>query len=644
MKSKILRTQPLYVLLMLLFFSCTCWAQSEEEMQLLRMFYKDKDLVVSSTRSEKSISQVAENMTVITAEEIENMNAHSVADVLNRVPGIFVSSNQDFVSSSLLTIQGSEDRHVLVLVDNIPWNSIAGGNAETATIPIGAVERIEIIKGPASSAWGSSLGGVINVITKKTGTDEKPTGSISASYGKAKSQDYRGEISGKAGTAGYYLYAGHQASEGLMTARNFNGGQIFSKFSVPISQHGSLNLEAGYSSLAVNLGDFPVDVDYIHSIASPRTFYGIGTLKLSLTGSLDLNITLFDLNNHFPLENTGLGLGLLGPNGTLFEDLIYDEKRSGARSQLIYTTKAQTAVFGIDYDHGDVTQTNLYGPFLQMAMGLPDSTVFTPDINEWAIYANDSISLGNWSITPGIRYDHDSDTVSFVSPSLGSTYRIGGNTVLRGSVTRGFTSPKLSELYGGGLFIDPNPELEPEQIWSYQAGMETSAIPYVWTKVSLFQHKLDYVQTISNEGPPTFRSILINGGTSTRKGFEIEAGTIPFYNISLTSGYSYSKIDPSNDSGASKVYTYDAGVAYDDGDSIHAQFKGRYVFWGTPKDTSNYGDFIWDFNVNKKITAFQSVKPEFFFTAHNLFNGLQYTDYSQINPGRWLEAGVKFHF
>jgi vitamin B12 transporter len=642
MKRNVLKIQPLFIVLMLLFFSCTCWAQSEEEMQLLRMFYKDKDLVVSSTRSEKSISQVAENITVVTAQEIENMNAHSVADVLNTVPGVFIASNQDFVSGSLITIQGSEDRHVLVLVDDIPWNSIAGGNAETSTIPIGAVERIEIIKGPASSAWGSSLGGVVNVITKKTGTDEKPSGDIRGSYGAAKSQDYRGEISGKAGTVGYYLYAGDQTSNGLVSTRSYNGRQIFSKFTMPLPQKSQLSLEIGYSSSKIGLGDFP-SYD-IYTNAAPRTFYAIGTIKLFLTGNLDLNVTLFDLNNHLPLENAALGLGELGPRGTLFEDLIFDEKRAGARTQLIYTTKTQTAVFGIDYDHGDVTQTNMYGPFIQMAFGLPDKTVFTPDMNEWAVYANDSITSGNWSITPGIRYDHDSNTVSFISPSLGSTYKVSGNTIIRGSVSKGFTFPKLSQLYGGGLFIDPNPDLKPEQIWSYQAGIETSAIPYIWTKISLFHHNLDDIQTASNAGPPTFNKIIVNGGKATRKGFEVEAATVPIYNISLSSGYSYVKIDPTNDSGASKQYTYDAGISYDDGDSIHAQFKGRYVYWGTSKDESKYGDFIWNFNINKKITAYHGVTPELFFTAHNIFSGLQYFSSSQINPDRWLEAGVKFYF
>ena len=110
------------------------------------MYYREKELVVTPTRHPKPISQVAENITVVTAKEIEEMNAHTVAEVLNRVTGLFVNFNQDFGSTSLLHIQGSEQRHVLVLLDTIPWNFLSDGAAETNSIPVGIVERIEIIK------------------------------------------------------------------------------------------------------------------------------------------------------------------------------------------------------------------------------------------------------------------------------------------------------------------------------------------------------------------------------------------------------------------------------------------------------------------------------------------------------------------
>ncbi|MFA7403913.1 MAG: TonB-dependent receptor plug domain-containing protein [Pelobacteraceae bacterium] len=133
-------------------------APSDED---LLMFWEEKELYVqTATRSEKPITQVAENMTVITAKEIEAMNANTISEVLARVPGVFVDfSSNEYMSSAQLHIQGSESRHVTVLLDGMPVNLISGGNAETNFIPLRIVERIEIIKGAASSAWGSALGG-----------------------------------------------------------------------------------------------------------------------------------------------------------------------------------------------------------------------------------------------------------------------------------------------------------------------------------------------------------------------------------------------------------------------------------------------------------------------------------------------------
>ena len=109
------------------------------------------------------------------------------------------------------------------------------------------IERIEVIKGPASSAWGSSLGGVVNILTKPAGKDRVPSGALSGSYGEGRTQDYRGEVSGLAGPVGYFLYAGHQESKGLEPERQFDNSSTYLKFRLPVAETGSLNLSAGYS-------------------------------------------------------------------------------------------------------------------------------------------------------------------------------------------------------------------------------------------------------------------------------------------------------------------------------------------------------------------------------------------------------------
>ena len=121
---------------------------SSEEIALLELYYTSKDMVSSTTRSVKPISQVAENISVITAQDIRDMNAHTVNEVLNRVTGVFSNFNGEFGATSNIYLQGSKDYHTLVLVDGIRWNSVSEKNVRINGIPVEIVERIEIIKGP----------------------------------------------------------------------------------------------------------------------------------------------------------------------------------------------------------------------------------------------------------------------------------------------------------------------------------------------------------------------------------------------------------------------------------------------------------------------------------------------------------------
>ena len=140
-------------------------------------------------------------------------------------------------------------------------------------------------------------------------------------------------------------------------------------------------------------------------------------------------------------------------------------------------------------------------------------------MEHWAIFFNDTITIGHWSITPGIRYDHNSISDDFISPSIGVTYGWSEKTLIRMTCARGFNTPTLSILSGGGLFLDPNPDLDPEEVWSYQAGVETAAIPYCWLRVNLFYHDQDKAleRQQGAGGPPSYNDLIVNGQGIDRK-------------------------------------------------------------------------------------------------------------------------------
>lgn len=641
----------------------------------LLLFWDAKDLYVeTATRHFKPISQAAENMSVVTAKEIEDMNAHTLYEVLNRVTGVFVEfQGEDFGSSALMYIQSPShrtdmSRHVLVLLDGIIWN-IGQGNANINQIPVGIIDRIEIIKGPASSAWGSSLGGVINIITKGTGDTDRPSGTLSASYGEGRSQDYNAGVAGKKDKIGYYLFAGRQRSDGIREdlSRYFDRNSFYAKLHVPLSKDINLGFSGGYNEADLGFGD-QLSVD-TGSNMLVRDFFLTTSLNASLTKELKLDISLYTFKEKFILDSRALGSGLYNnppdhveaPGDPVYNNLIEDESIGGT-AKLVWTHGIQNVVLGTDIIHTEEDAGRGFGPYFQ-TIGVPALVEDSPVVDKFAVFANDTISIGRFSITPGIRYDHNTITGDFTSPSLGATFKAGERTILRASVSRGFTIPPTAYTSVGGFYLNPNPDLESEKVWSFQTGVESSVTEYVWAKATVFYHDLkEAIQKAYYEaGPPSYNDMYINYGGIRRKGIELEAETAPFYNLSLTSGFIYVRTisgspppaapapfpapDPAPSKDAIDAYSYNVGIKYDDRQSLTAELFGHYTWWDLLEDSeAKYNNIIWDFNLRKEIFSTELTNTELVVTIHNIFSASYYTLADNKNPQRWVEAGIRFTF
>jgi len=633
-------------LILFLFFCLTlirnASAELGEEMRILNLFYEEKDLVVSSTRQPKHIFDSAENITVITVKEIEAMNAHTVGDVLSRVPGLFVSSNHDFGASTLINAQGVSARHVLILLDGIPWNFNFNETAETNTIPIGIVERIEVVKGPASSVWGPYLGGAVNIITKDVGNSAVPSGSVSASYGNSRSGDYRAEVRGAAGTTGYYMFAGHQASDGLVSARSFDNDAFFAKVHAPVTDRLSLGASLGYSDPDADLGDFPER--NFSSNAWDRVQWGKGYLRGEITDSLSLHASAYKLMRKNVSET--LDLGFDGSLGDLLLSTETEEDFSGANIEFSWKPANHSVVTGAEYIRGDFDTRLRTGEYYQFLGAHPVSLDQSAETRQ-SFYINDTILLGRFSLTPGLRYDHSSLGEEQLSPSFGVTCKLPENTLLRASIARGFSLPPTSLKKTGGLFLDPNPDLDSESIWSYQAGMET-AQKYFWVKATLFYHEIEdgVVKINGGGGPPAYNDIYVNEGSVDHKGFEVEWETVPVWNLSLKAGFSYVHYNPAEyETGSKRAYAADVCLKYDDNKGLNIQLMGRLLDWGMPAEyQSEDGSFSWDLIATKQLTDLGKIVPELFGSIHNLSNQDQYTMPGHKNPDRWVEAGIRFRF
>lgn len=609
--------------------------ESDKEMQILLLFFKEEDLVITPTRYPKAISKVAENITVITSEELEMINAHTLTDALISIPGVQMDIKGGPGSGTHAHIQGSEYNHVIVMIDGVAMNNLSENHADIGAIPVQNIERVEIIKGPASSSWGSSLGGIIHIITKSPSDSEEITGISSGSYGEKNSTDYRVEASGTIASLGYYFYNGNLYSDGLTEGTPYDTDNFYTKLSWDIRDRGNLLFSLGFTEgTRGNL----IDEDPYTGLKYQEedTFeylFSTLTLQYSINHEAKFKLSLRSASKEIDRVTYQLETGKETPRFNI-DDLSY-----GSSIDLTWRHGIHNIVLGYDVDKGKLKSANIIGG--------------KQYLKKWAIFSNDTIMINRFSLTPGIRYDYTNTNGDYVSPSFGLTYRITERNLFRGYIARGFHIPPFGKTVGKNEFISPNPDLEVEKVWSIQAGIESTALKYIWFKTTLFQHNiwdiLDTEELLDPNGEGTGIFTHINKRKQRRQGIELEIKTVPVYNTSLFAGFSF--IDAKDKNTGEKLmdvpkHTYDIGIHYyNNNKSFWVYLKGHYICWNAASYWNCLDrNFIWDINLMKNLHCDWNITCRTFLTIHNIFNGPQYLFYLYKNPKRWIEGGLKFKF
>ncbi|TAN43286.1 MAG: TonB-dependent receptor [Nitrospirae bacterium] len=612
-------------ILYLLLSSLNAYAVSDAEKTFLAMYFKEDELIVlSATRSLKSITRIAENVEVVTKEDIELMNAHTLADVLNSVNGVYVNFGGASPGSiAAASIHGSANEHVVVMFDGVSINT-ASDFADLSAIPAQMIDKVEIIKGPASSVWGSSLGGIINVITKSPRNSETPGGTVSASYGKKNTADMSAELTGKKGSLGYYLMAGRLQTDGLSPVEEISSNYLYLKLKYDLTNRTNLVLSFFYNQGDREEGDLSsFDLSFKDRI---KNLIATMSLNSSLSEGVDLNLSL-----RAAKLKTDLNIGTLstGESSTSVED----DRKYGASARLNWKTGIHNIVLGSDYDYKEIR-----------------GNIFTtpPSLNVFALYGNDTMIINKLAITPGIRYDNTDRNNNFVSPSLGITYDLADKTILRAVAARGFHLPNLgADTLDGEFGFRHNPDLKPEEVWSYQAGLESGLLKYIWLKASVFRHDIRNAIVVQDIDVDAGTYTVVNKDKVRRQGVEFALRSMKIYNFALSAAATFVKAENTTTGEEIKewpAYTYDVSLKYDDEKSLRALLQGRYAWWHHDGAANAKAGFILDANVIKTIFKKQDRACEIFLTGHNIFDGTQYWNDLFRNAKRWIEAGVRYKF
>lgn len=593
-----------------------------------------EEQVSTTSHFPRPLSKIAENVTVVTADDIARLNAHTLADVLQTIPGVQLDVVRTPGSFTFFNIQNNSNRHIQLLIDGVPQNFLSSDNlVPVGAIPVQQIERVEVVKGAASVAWGSALGGVVNVITKSPDPERAIGGVASASMGEELTTDMRGELSGTVERFGYYLSGGNLYSDGLMPGNRTNFSHAFGKFTYDLPAKGRFTLGLDYRRSNYGLEDvpdqpFPND---FHDKGGIRNSSGYFAYSQPLADrlSLEANVRLGRREILVTLGNLSI------PD--LFADSKTTEDYRGGDVRLFWGDGDTNLAAGIEYEHNGMRQKDLLQP--------ASPNVYDLILERWGGYLNASYTLGRLTILPGLRYDHTNLYDGTVSYNLGATYRLTDSTLLRAYGARGYSLPTVNSQ------TVTNGSKQLQNIWTAQAGFETSVIPYLWLKGTFFYSELWKIETFDFSTTPV--TVLLK--EQRKQGVEVEAKTSPLYGFSVTGGYTFTE-SRDNDSGAllqsnssqpAPPHGVKLGLNYDNDDlGLKGLLFGNYIWWNTPAVPFNarYKAMTWDLHLTKKLCPKSDLSPELFFSVHNLFSGSQYSDALYKNPPRWVEGGVRFRF
>ena len=576
-----------------------------------------EEVVVTATRVQTPKQDVAANITVITAEDMEKMPASSAAEVLQYIAGVYVEFNGGLGSDATgIRIQGSEIRHVAVFQDNVPLNQLANPMTDLSYIPVDTIDRIEIYKGAASSAWGSSLGGVINIITKEPERKKTFAADVRTSYGEYETSKSRGTVSGTKDRLGYLVSMTHERSDGFIRHTQYQQDAVYAKINYDLGTRSRLNFIYSYDKgqnedPILNYPDFWDDMD------SKRTYERL----LFETAPAD-NLILTLEGRHHEFENTIEDV--YPDHREIYND--YQDEIWGTSARINWDiTDANTLNLGFDGDWGEYDWANYSQTY---------------ETGNWAVYSNDTLTIGNVTFTAGIRYDDNREFDSEVSPSGGVVYRFPwADALVRAQVSKGFSAPP------GAWVNDPlygNKDLEPEIAVNYQLGGQLRVFKRLKLELNLFRADVDDLIRYDWE-TERFENI----DEVRRQGVEGNISANFDFGLAVSFGASY--VDVKDEETHEEIRDipktmYNASAVYAYKYMAHSVI-GKYIDHNSTYPETRDKVFIFDYLLNVKLPFLKKYgKASMFGAVYNLFNSTYLYREVWPKPDRWVEGGVRFEF
>ena len=471
-------------------------------------------ITVTATRAEVARSMVTPSVSVISSKTIQQNQQKSVFSLISQqVPGVFVLEsgvlgfgvNTPAGQISIRGVGGNPNTDILMLIDGRPQYMGLMGHPAADSYLSAHIERIEIIRGPASLLYGSNaMGGVINLITKSA-TLPGTSGSASLSYGSYDSQHLSANIGYEVGSSNTIVSFTHERTDGFRPWSEFNANSGYLKSSYHINEQ------------------YTVTVD--GSLTKFRT-YDPGTISIPLVNNwMDIQRGYLgaSVDNDFGISKGSFRFAYNFGHHELYTTWVSDDFAAVASLYQTFSLFTDnTLTVGIDM--------NKFG-----GKGHDNSKDYgSPSVYEYAFYAKMQHTLfQRFILNGGLRYDNNELFGGVVIPQVGAAYKLTDETTVRTTVGKGFRSPTIRELY---LFPAPTPTLQPENMWNYEIGVSQTLAGRISLDLIGFVSEGKNIILTQGVWP---NMTLANSGSFIHRGIEFSGSAFISNDLHLQTSYSF---------------------------------------------------------------------------------------------------------
>ncbi len=453
------------------------------------------EVVVTATRTTQTTDSLLSSVTVLTREDIDNSRALTLPDILRSVPGLDITTNGGLGKTTSVFMRGTNSDHVLVLVDGVKIGSATAGAATFEHLPLSHIERIEIVRGPRSSLYGSeAIGGVIQIFTRR-GKGKKTNVSLSGGIGEDNTSQLTAGLSGSINNSWYSFYADYLETDGFDVYQGIepdDDGYDNTSYSARLGHRfgNVINLEVhalraqGHNKYDSTDPTYPSnnEEDFLQQVFGLKTEIFVNDWwQMILNGGKS-----FDETDNF--------------GNTAPKSFFHTHRKTASFQNDFLFSGNNILTIGYDYQKDEVGS----------------SEAFAVDSREnHGLFVEYQTQLGSVNLIGGLRQEDNDQFGDHTTGNIALGYALAPTKRFVISYGTAFKAPAFNELYYPNY---GNPNIVPEESESVEIGLMGEQANYRWS-LNAYRTKIDKL-IATNFDPATSKYFADNINKAKIKGIE----------------------------------------------------------------------------------------------------------------------------